>query len=230
MSNSAQNLSGVVPPLVTPLTTEYDVDTASLARLVAHQLAGGVRGLFVLGTSPLFAALGYGLRRSADLLRGYLAKAAAVAVIVAGVLSINSGLVLNGSSFTLERAWDRVLGREDTDMTMDMDMDKGGADMPMADNSAVTVDAAGVQHILIAVKPTSYSPSRVQVRAGLPTMLTLRTNGSRECTNGFVIPAMNLERSLPEKGDTMIDLGKPSPGRINYTCSVGMYRGVIEVL
>jgi sulfite exporter TauE/SafE len=186
--------------------------------------------LFVLGTSPLFAALGYGLRRSADLLRGYLAKAAAVAVIVAGVLSINSGLVLNGSSFTLERAWDRVLGREDTDMTMDMDMDKGGADMPMADNSAVTVDAAGIQHILIAVKPTSYSPSRVQVRAGLPTMLTLRTNGSRECTNGFVIPAMNLERSLPEKGDTMIDLGKPSPGRINYTCSVGMYRGVIEVL
>ena len=51
MSNSAQNLSGVVPPLVTPLTTEYDVDTASLARLVAHQLAGGVRGVFVLGTS-----------------------------------------------------------------------------------------------------------------------------------------------------------------------------------
>lgn len=51
MSSSAQNLSGVVPPLVTPLTTEYDVDTASLARLVAHQLAGGVRGVFVLGTS-----------------------------------------------------------------------------------------------------------------------------------------------------------------------------------
>ncbi|GAA1609119.1 dihydrodipicolinate synthase family protein [Kribbella sancticallisti] len=51
MSDSAQNLSGVVPPLVTPLTTEYDVDTASLARLVAHQLAGGVRGVFVLGTS-----------------------------------------------------------------------------------------------------------------------------------------------------------------------------------
>ncbi|MGC4941003.1 dihydrodipicolinate synthase family protein [Kribbella sp. DT2] len=51
MSSSAQNLSGVVPPLVTPLTTEYDVDTASLARLVAYQLAGGVRGVFVLGTS-----------------------------------------------------------------------------------------------------------------------------------------------------------------------------------
>jgi uncharacterized protein len=183
--------------------------------------------LFVLGTSPLFAALGYGLRRSADLLRGYLGKAAAVAVIVAGVLSINSGLVLNGSSFTLERAWDRVTGRDDMDMTMDMPMDQ--SDMPMENNSAVTVDPGGTQHVLIDVKPTSYSPSRVQVRAGLPTKLTLRTNGNRECTSGFVIPAMNLERTLPETGDTEIDLGKPAAGRIDYTCSIGMYRGVIEV-
>ncbi|MEU4391172.1 dihydrodipicolinate synthase family protein [Kribbella sp. NPDC023855] len=51
MPTSAQKLSGVVPPLVTPLTPEYDVDTASLARLVEHQLTGGVRGVFVLGTS-----------------------------------------------------------------------------------------------------------------------------------------------------------------------------------
>lgn len=51
MSTTAQKLSGVVPPLVTPLTPEYDVDTASLARLVEYQLTGGVSGVFVLGTS-----------------------------------------------------------------------------------------------------------------------------------------------------------------------------------
>ncbi|MFF0345854.1 dihydrodipicolinate synthase family protein [Kribbella sp. NPDC004875] len=50
MSTSA-HLTGVVPPLVTPLTPEYDVDTASLARLIQYQLAGGVNGVFVLGTS-----------------------------------------------------------------------------------------------------------------------------------------------------------------------------------
>jgi sulfite exporter TauE/SafE len=208
-----------------------------LAVASGSPLTGAVgMALFVLGTSPLFAALGYGLRRSADLLRGYLGKAAAVAVIVAGVLSINSGLVLRGSSFTLERAWDRVLGRDDTNMSMntdtgmDMDMDMGGSDMPMADNSAVTVDAAGVQHIRIEVRATSYSPSRVQARGGLPTKLTLQTSGNRDCTRGFVIPAMNLERTLPETGETMIDLGTPAAGRIDYVCSAGMYRGVIEVL
>jgi 4-hydroxy-tetrahydrodipicolinate synthase len=51
LTTSAQRLTGVVPPLVTPLTPEYDVDTASLARLINHQLTGGVSGVFVLGTS-----------------------------------------------------------------------------------------------------------------------------------------------------------------------------------
>ena len=50
MTDPAQ-LTGVVPPLVTPLTPEYDVDTASLARLIQYQLTGGVDGVFVLGTS-----------------------------------------------------------------------------------------------------------------------------------------------------------------------------------
>lgn len=184
-------------------------------------------GLFVLGTSPLFAALGYGLRRSADLLRGVLGKAAAVAVIVAGLLSINSGLVLSGSSFTLERAADGLLGRDDM---AGMDMTMPDTEMPMTDSAAVTVDAAGVQHIVVEVKATSYSPSRVQARSGLPTMLTLRTKGIDGCTSGIVIPGLNVERSLPETGDTVIDLGRPAAGRIDYTCSIGMYRGVIEVV
>jgi uncharacterized protein len=230
---SARSEAVVAPAILGFLTILIPCGVTLSVMLLAVASGSPVTGalgmaLFVLGTSPLFAALGYGLRRSADLLRGYLAKAAAIAVIVAGVLSINSGLVLNGSSFTLERAWDRVLGREDTDMTMDMDM--GKTEMPMADNSAVTIDGAGIQHIVIEVRPTSYSPSRVQARGGLPTMLTLRTKGNRDCTRGFVIPAMNLERTLPETGDTVIDLGNPAPGRIDYVCSVGMYRGVIEVL
>jgi sulfite exporter TauE/SafE len=178
--------------------------------------------VFVLGTTPLFAALGYAVRRSGNLLRGYLGKAAAVAVVVAGLLSINSGLALSGSSFTLERAWDRLRGTDDMHMA-------GGA-MPMeADTSMVTTDPAGIQHVLIEVGKTSYTPSRVAVRAGIPTRLTLRTKDIRGCTSGIVIPSAGIERSLPPTGDTVVDLGKLSPGRIDYTCSIGMYRGVIEV-
>ena len=186
--------------------------------------------LFVLGTSPLFAVLGYAVRRSAGLLRGYLGKAAAVAVIVAGLISINSGLVLSGSSFTAERAWDRLRGADD--MTkMDMDMDRAmdeGAMAPMDSDAAVTVDGAGVQLIRVDVGESSYTPSRVRARPGVPTRLILRTKDIRGCTSGIVIPAAGIERSLPPTGETSIDLGTLKPGRLEYVCSAGMYHGVIE--
>lgn len=173
--------------------------------------------LFVLGTSPLFAVLGYAVRRSGNLLRGYLGKAAAVAVMVAGLLSINSGLILTDSPVTLESAWEDLTGGD------------AGAAAPGPGQAAVTVYATGVQRIVIEVRDSSYSPSRVQAKAGVPTSLTLRTNGTQGCTRGFVVPAANFETELPETGDTVLELGELAAGRISYTCSMGMYRGVIEI-
>lgn len=42
---------GLVPPVITPLTIDREVDTASLERLVDHLVDGGVDGLFALGSS-----------------------------------------------------------------------------------------------------------------------------------------------------------------------------------
>ncbi|MDH6627654.1 4-hydroxy-tetrahydrodipicolinate synthase [Streptomyces sp. LBL] len=50
-------LSGVVPPVCTPLTPQREVDVPSLLRLVDHLMAGGVHGLFVLGTTSEAAYL-----------------------------------------------------------------------------------------------------------------------------------------------------------------------------
>ena len=44
-----QALSGVVPPLISPLDAAGQPDGAAMARLVEHGLAGGVSGFFVLG-------------------------------------------------------------------------------------------------------------------------------------------------------------------------------------
>jgi len=50
MSNS-QKYHGAVVPLVTPFTSAGTVDEAALARLLDAQAAGGVTGVFVLGTT-----------------------------------------------------------------------------------------------------------------------------------------------------------------------------------
>jgi len=56
--------SGVIPPMVTPLLDFDRLDIAGVERLVEHILAGGVHGLFILGTSGEGPSLGYRLRRN----------------------------------------------------------------------------------------------------------------------------------------------------------------------
>ncbi|MEU4994794.1 dihydrodipicolinate synthase family protein [Streptomyces sp. NPDC021622] len=50
-------LTGVIPPVCTPLTPDREVDTSSLVRLVDHLVTGGVDGLFVLGSTSEVAFL-----------------------------------------------------------------------------------------------------------------------------------------------------------------------------
>ena len=46
-------LSGIIPPLVTPLKDNETLDVESLERLIEHLIEGGVHGLFVLGTTRI---------------------------------------------------------------------------------------------------------------------------------------------------------------------------------
>ena len=56
-------LSGIVPPLVTPLLDRDTLDEAGFERLIERLITGGVSGLFVLGTTGEGPSLGYRLRR-----------------------------------------------------------------------------------------------------------------------------------------------------------------------
>lgn len=59
MTTRLQPLTGIVPPLVTPLAAPDRLDHAGLERLIEHVLAGGVHGLFLLGTTGEAPSLAY---------------------------------------------------------------------------------------------------------------------------------------------------------------------------
>ena len=74
-------LKGVVPPLVTPLTPGNKLDVAAFTQLIGRVTAGGVTGLFLLGTTGEFCSLTLETRK--DVIRqGCLAGASVVPVIV----------------------------------------------------------------------------------------------------------------------------------------------------
>lgn len=56
-------LTGIVPPMITPLRGRDELDVQGLERLIERVLAGGVSGLFILGTTGEGPSLSYRLRR-----------------------------------------------------------------------------------------------------------------------------------------------------------------------
>jgi sulfite exporter TauE/SafE len=201
-------------------------------------------GLFVVGTSPLFAVIGYAMRRATTVLRGHLTKLAAVAVAVAGLLSVNSGLVLRGSAFTLQKVAPGVAANVPVALGGGASA-VAAAQSPSASASSsvttipqATVDANGVQTVVVHVShgdtgggSDPFTPAVVQAQAGLPTKLSLQSGGDLGCASVFVMPSKNLEKSLPDVGETVIDLGTPAAGTtFGFSCGTGMYTGAVRIV
>lgn len=63
ISEKIKNLKGIIPPLITPLKDIDTLDAEGLEKLVEHILAGGVSGLFLLGTTGEFSSISYQVRK-----------------------------------------------------------------------------------------------------------------------------------------------------------------------
>jgi dihydrodipicolinate synthase/N-acetylneuraminate lyase len=56
-------LTGIIPPMVTPLRNRDELDITGLEKLLEHIISNGVNGLFILGTTGEGPSLSYRLRR-----------------------------------------------------------------------------------------------------------------------------------------------------------------------
>ena len=88
MSSNPKLLRGVVPPVCTPFTADYEVDEKSLRRLINHLIDGGVHGLFVLGSTSEVAYLTD--KRRADVIRISLDEVAGRVPVVAGAIDMTT--------------------------------------------------------------------------------------------------------------------------------------------
>jgi sulfite exporter TauE/SafE len=183
----------------------------ALALTSGSALAGAMTmAVFVLGTGPLFAILGYAARKAATAWRGRLALVTGLAVLAMGLYTLNGGLELAGSPLAASRIATAV----------------GLSDTPADTTSASTVD--GTQTVVITAQTGSYSPENVQVRSGVPTTLVVKSDNAEGCVRSFVI--RDEQKVLPVTGETRIELGVLQPGRLDYACGMGMYTGYLTVV
>ncbi len=83
-------------------------------------------------------------------------------------------------------------------------------------------ESDGKQYIEIRAKG-GYEPRVSIAKAGIPTILRLRTESTFDCSSQVRIPSLNVSQSLSPFGVTEVDLGVLKPGVLQGACSMGMY-------
>jgi heme/copper-type cytochrome/quinol oxidase subunit 2 len=74
-----------------------------------------------------------------------------------------------------------------------------------------------VHEVQIVASKFMYEPSTIQVTAGEPVRLVVR---SREGTHGFSIPKLKIDVLVPKSGDAVtVELTAPPAGRYEIACS-----------
>ncbi len=169
---------------------------------------------FVLGTSPLFFALGYLATRLGATLRGAFTRVAALAVMVLAALSFWSGATLAGAPPVVSAFL-------------------AGDTSPPASPAFVAAAGQGgalVQEVVVQAEPRAYVPSRVQFKVGQPAQLKIVTGQRVGCTSVFTIPSLGVEQALPRSSAATFAIPTDRPGKVRFTCGMGMYSGTIEVV
>ncbi|MEK9174413.1 MAG: cupredoxin domain-containing protein [Patescibacteria group bacterium] len=81
----------------------------------------------------------------------------------------------------------------------------------------------GIQYITVNARG-GYSPKVSTAKAGIPTKLIVKTDGTYDCSASLVIRSVGFQKILAQTGEEVIDLGTPKAGQpFQGLCSMGMY-------
>ncbi len=177
---------------------------------------------FVLGTSPLFFLLGYLATRVGEGMQQKFTKVAAFALILLAMLNLNNAVALTGSKVTFES------------------ISKGFyCTVSYCESSATVANAATPDNVKIRATneatieftETAYSPNVINVKAGENIKLNLVNKAGAGCVQAFTIPELSIQKVVRIGSSETINFTAPSePTQIAFMCSMGMYRGTINVI
>ncbi|MFH1474412.1 MAG: hypothetical protein ABIG85_00975, partial [Chloroflexota bacterium] len=166
--------------------------------------AGAIMAVFALGTAPGLLALGGLPALLPSGARPAVLRLVGVVVIGFAVVNGTAGLRLAGISPTLAA----------TNTT-------GPAPLVAIED--------GVQVLRTSQVANGYVPADAALYAGMPTRWIVESLDARSCAIFLQVPALNLAVTL-KPGENIINLPALEPGRIAYSCSMGMYGGHLTVV
>ncbi|MDD2766193.1 MAG: sulfite exporter TauE/SafE family protein [Candidatus Moranbacteria bacterium] len=159
-------------------------------------------GAFALGTAPGLLGIG-GITASAQgTFRQFFFKSAGIIVIALGIFNFQ-----NGSALVR-------LGSETRGMNIEQN-DRGANEEP--------------QVIRIVQDANGYTPRQLTVKKGQPVKLIIDSEDSYTCATSFTMPKAGIRKTL-KPGENVLEFIPGETGALPFSCSMGMYRGVINVI
>ncbi|HEY5500746.1 MAG TPA: cupredoxin domain-containing protein [Candidatus Humimicrobiaceae bacterium] len=98
-----------------------------------------------------------------------------------------------------------------------------------AETTSQTTKPQTQQTVEVTAKTGGYYPGKIEAKAGVPTILIMKSEGAYGCERAFNIFDPNTKKVLqseilPENGQTKFDLGTQAKGtKLFGVCSMGMY-------
>lgn len=94
----------------------------------------------------------------------------------------------------------------------------------VSQTAATNVSMANGEQIIEISAKGGYSPRATVAKAGVPTIIRVKTNATFDCSSSLRIPAINYSQVLPATGTTDITLPAQAAGStLKALCSMGMY-------
>lgn len=176
----------------------------ALAISSANPFSGAsIMGAFILGTIPLFFGIGFVTSLLGETFKKHFFRIAAVIVLSLGFSSLNSALIALDAPISIQIT---------------------------SNETYVSLDMPTNQNPVIEITTNGYQPNYIRVKSGEEVRLTLKTKDAFSCASAFRIPSLKLSKNLQPNETAVLTFIPTQKGKIPFTCSMGMYRGVIEAI
>ena len=176
---------------------------------------------FTLGASPLFFLLTYLATKLGSMLEKYFVRFVVITLVIFAFISLDSGLNIMGFPFTFSRL--TKANSINTNAITRIDDRENFPSVSIEGTPQASSD------VVVYAKNDGYYPYESFANAGVPIMLRLKTNKTTSCSRSFIIPSLKIKALLDPTGEKLIEIPPQKAGTtLAYSCSMGMYTGVIK--
>lgn len=216
--NQSKSKNIFAPALLGAMTIFIPCGTTIAMETLAISTVNPIKGAlimsaFVLGTIPLFLGIGVIFSTIGEASKTKFLKFAAILIIYLGVTSINGSLIALNSKITLQSVGENIVSL-----------------LHIGSKAVSANDVSATQNPEITITSKGYSPNYILVKKGIPVTITLTTKDAYSCASAFRIPSMGVVRNLTANDSQTITFTVLEKGKIPFSCSMGMYRGIIEAI